>query len=382
MDMTRGTRGAYRKEDRVALPPAIQTEIVEKAAAKHGNCQELAKHLDIPKSSVHYYRTARLTMPQSLLERMLDIAGDDDLRGRVVDHGITKDRTWANEYAVSIYREMCRERVRLPTREDLDKHDDLRRKAAAIISYVMAEGSVWLQKEKWGECAVNITFAEHETDLYGHFRGLCKDVFNYDIGPPQKPGNGAKAIRGFIYSRFVAEWLMSNNVHPGDKAEYPMHLPDWVMGSDDANTWICSIQPWFDGEGSVAIGNKNQATGFSVSQSVHTDLDFLVVPHSLGWRGTSRNLSGRTLRWVHLCDISAGDYIAAIFRSPALDDLAILLDRLGVPSRTILTSIYLKDDGFWSANWEMILRKRTLTRLLDLDLVRQDRKAMRLLRGR
>jgi hypothetical protein len=380
--MTRGTRGAYRKEDRVALPPALQEEIVEKAAAKYGNCQELAKHLEIPKSSVHYYRVGRLTMPESLLKRMLDIAGDDGLRARVDDRGITKDRTWANEYAVSIYREICREKVRLPTRDELQKNDDLRRKAATIISYMMAEGSVWLQKKKWGECAANITFAEHETDLYEHFRDLCNDVFDYDIGTPQKPGNGAKAIRGFIYSRFVAEWLMSNNVHPGDKAEYPMHIPDWVMECEDEDSWIRSIQPWFDGEGSVIIGANNQATGFSVSQSVHTDLDLLVVPHTLGWRGASRNVPAGTLRWVHLCGISVGDYITAIFRSPALDDLAILLNRLGIASRTTLTSIYLKDDGFWSANWEVILRKPTLKRLLSLGLVRQERKVMRIVKGR
>ncbi len=380
--MTRGTRGAYRKEDRVALPPALQKEIVEKAAAKYGNCQELARHLEIPKSSVHYYRIGRLTMPESLLKRMLDIAGDDGLRTRVDDRGITKDRTWANEYAVSVYREMCRDRVRLPTREELEDNDGLRRKAAAIISYVMAEGSIWLQKEKWGECAVNITFAEHETDLYQHFRGLCRDVFDYDIGPPQKPGNRAKAIRGFIYSRFVAEWLIASGVHPGDKAEYPTHLPNWIMSCEDRGTWIASLQPWFDGEGTVKIGVRSRAIGFSVSQAVHTDLDFHVIPHSLHWRGTLRSVAMGQLKWVPVHGIHVKDYVAALFRSPALDDVADLLGRLDIRARRSLTKMYLKDDGFWSANWEVALGSATLVRLIDLGLVRQQEKVKRIIRGR
>jgi hypothetical protein len=222
---TRGTRGAYRREDRIALPQELQKELIEKAAAKYGNCQELAKHLNIPKSSVHYYRIGRLTIPISILNQMLQIAGDKSLEERIADRGIAKDRTWANEYAISVFREMCRDRLRLPTKDELGKDDELRRKAATIVSYVLAEGSVWLQKEKWGECAVNITFANHETDLYDHFRSLCRDVFFYEIGPPQKPGNGAAAIRGFIYSRFVAEWLIENGVLPGYKSARELHLP-------------------------------------------------------------------------------------------------------------------------------------------------------------
>ena len=50
----RGTRGAYRKEDRVKLPLELQRELVEKAAARVGNCQVLAGNLDLPKSSIHY----------------------------------------------------------------------------------------------------------------------------------------------------------------------------------------------------------------------------------------------------------------------------------------------------------------------------------------
>lgn len=118
------------------LPPELQNELVEKAAAKFGNCQELARHLNIPKSSVHYYRIGRLTMPMSVLEQMLRIANDEGLRGRIESRGITKDRSWATEYAQDVFREMCREKVRLPTKEELNGNDELRRKAAAIISYV------------------------------------------------------------------------------------------------------------------------------------------------------------------------------------------------------------------------------------------------------
>lgn len=124
------------------LPPELQKELVEKAAAKYGNCQELAKHLNIPKSSVHYYRIGRLTMPLSVLEQMMEIVNDDGLRDRIEARGVTKDRSWATEYAQDIFREMCREKVRLPTKEELAENDDLRRKAAAIVSYVLAEGSI------------------------------------------------------------------------------------------------------------------------------------------------------------------------------------------------------------------------------------------------
>lgn len=92
----RGTRGAYRKEDRVALPQELQRELVHKAAATCGNCQELAKRLDIPKSSVHYYLVGRLTMPVSVLKMMLELACDKELEERIRDRGIAKNMTWAN----------------------------------------------------------------------------------------------------------------------------------------------------------------------------------------------------------------------------------------------------------------------------------------------
>ncbi|MBU1914385.1 MAG: hypothetical protein KJ563_04235, partial [Candidatus Thermoplasmatota archaeon] len=248
----RGTRGAYRKEDRVSLPPGLQKELVEKAAARYGNCQELAKRLDIPKSSVHYYLVGRLTMPVSVLEKMLAIADDKGLEEQIGEHGTTKDRLWAIEHAKSVFIDMCKERVRLPSREDLRLNDDLRRRTAALVSYVLAEGSVWILKEKWGEHAVNITFAEHETDLYRHFRSLCREVFRYDIGPAQRPGNNARAIRGFIYSRYVAETLVNLGVPVGDKASVESHMPDWVMESTDRATWVAALQPICDGEGCVS----------------------------------------------------------------------------------------------------------------------------------
>lgn len=375
--MTRGTRGAYRKEDRVALPSELQKEIVEKAATKYGNCQELAKHLEIPKSSVHYYRVGRLTMPESILRRMLDIAGDDKLRARVEDRGITKDRTWANEYAVSIYREMCREKVRLPTRDELEKNDDLRRKAAAIISYMMAEGSVWLQKEKWGECAANITFAEHETDLYGHFRGLCKDVFNYDIGPPQKPGNGARAIRGFIYSRFIAEWLIENRVLPGEKSARDLHFPEWMGKSTDRLTLISALQPWCDGEGTAYRVSGPSSTAFSLVQSRHTGIEAAAVPKTyLGRDGITvsrKNLQRLEGRGVHLLS-----HLRKDCRSDILDEVVSIAARLDLRPVMDVLNMKLKNDGLWSCIWVVWFNRVDTLRMINSGIIIQKRKTEKL----
>ena len=372
---TRGTRGAYRKEDRIALPPELQKELVEKAAAKYGNCQELARQLNIPKSSVHYYRIGRLTIPVSILNQMLQIAGDKSLEERIAGRGITKDRTWANEYAISVFREICRDRLRLPTRDELEKDAELRRKAAAIISYVLAEGSVWLQKEKWGECAVNITFAAHETDLYDHFRSLCRDVFLYEIGPPQKPGNGAAAIRGFIYSRFVAEWLIENGVLPGNKSARELHLPAWVMSSNDRLTWIAALQPWCDGEGCASgmysTGNKS----FSIAQSRHTGLDLGILPSPPSERNP-RRISKGILRDSTIFGVSVHDYCASSSRSEILDDVRILFTRLEMAPRCGVSRLALKDDGFWSCIWELRFRSHDARKLVGLGLVTQERKRL------
>lgn len=371
---TRGTRGAYRKEDRIALPPELQKELVEKAAAKYGNCQELAKHLNIPKSSVHYYRIGRLTMPLSVLENMLTVADDRNLEERVRGLGITKDRLWAIEHAKSVYIDMCKERVRLPTRDDLRLNDDLRRRAAAIVSYLLAEGSVWMQKEKWGEYAANITLAEHETDLYRHFRLLCRDVFRYDVGPAQRPGNDAKAIRGFIYSRFVAEWLIEFGVPAGDKASMESHLPDWVMDSTDRATWVAALQPICDGEGCVSISLKQGLRGFSIVQSRHTDLDLSEPPKKTGSRSNARNLPIYELQNRLVFGIPVLDYCSMTARSGLLDDSAVLFRRLGLHPRLKIASLYLKDDGYWSCNWIAAFPRADLRRILEEGLVTQDLK--------
>jgi len=371
--MTRGTRGAYRKEDRVALPANLQKELVEKAAAKYGNCQELAKHLDIPKSSVHYYRTGRLTMPISVLERLLETAGDEGLIRRVSERGITKDRSWATEYAQDVFREMCREKVRLPTKEELVQNDDLRRKAARIVSYVLAEGSVWLQKEKFGEHAANITFSSEEGDLYRHFRGLCRDLFNYDIGPPQKPGNDARAIRGFIYSRFIAEWLVENGVTPGEKAETGPRLPKWVMESTDIETWISALQPLFDGEGCARVSLTGFG-GFVVGQSRHSMIDFDGLPRDRESPRHGRTLSTGALKNRFLYGVRADDFFSMSCRSELLDDAFFLSKRLGLNPRMKLSSVYLKDDGFWSCAWTMSLPRSDSQQLLAHNLVTQELK--------
>jgi hypothetical protein len=372
---TRGTRGAYRREDRIALPQELQKELIEKAAAKYGNCQELAKHLNIPKSSVHYYRIGRLTIPISILNQMLQIAGDKSLEERIADRGIAKDRTWANEYAISVFREMCRDRLRLPTKDELGKDDELRRKAATIVSYVLAEGSVWLQKEKWGECAVNITFANHETDLYDHFRSLCRDVFFYEIGPPQKPGNGAAAIRGFIYSRFVAEWLIENGVLPGYKSARELHLPAWVMSSNDKLTWIAALQPWCDGEGSARGMHSTRNKSFMIAQSRHTGLDLGILP-SPPTEKDPRSMSKGTLRDTTVFGVSVHDYCALSSRSEILDDVRVLFTRLEMAPSCKISRLALKDDGFWSCIWELRFRSCDARRLVGLGLVIQERKRL------
>jgi len=372
----RGTRGAYRKEDRIRLPIELQKELVEKAAARYGNCQELAKALDIPKSSVHYYLVGRLTLPKSLLERTLEIAEDDDLATRVAKSGVALDRLWSIEHAHGVFRDMCREKLKLPTRSELEQDQELRRKAAAIISYVIAEGSVWMSKEVCGEHAVNITFAEHETDLYAHFRGLCLDVFDYDIGPPQFPGNGAKAIRGFIYSRFVAEWLIENGVPAGEKASKAIMFPSWISQVKDEETWEAAIQPFCDGEGTV--GGNSRTPSFRISQSRHTDLDFVSLPHDLHWRGTSRTLPSGALRNMRVFEIPVLDYCTYVCRSEILDDVNALLLRIGFRTSTKITSMYLKDNGFWSCTWEILFPSSQAHMLLELGLVRQSRKRARL----
>ncbi|MBU0684392.1 MAG: hypothetical protein ABIE25_05810 [Thermoplasmatota archaeon] len=370
----RGTRGAYRKEDRVSLPPGLQKELVEKAAARYGNCQELAKRLDIPKSSVHYYLVGRLTMPVSVLEKMLAIADDKGLEEQIGEHGTTKDRLWAIEHAKSVFIDMCKERVRLPSREDLRLNDDLRRRTAALVSYVLAEGSVWILKEKWGEHAVNITFAEHETDLYRHFRSLCREVFRYDIGPAQRPGNNARAIRGFIYSRYVAETLVNLGVPVGDKASVESHMPDWVMESTDRATWVAALQPICDGEGCVSISSKQGLHGFSIAQSRHSDLDLWVLPRQVESKMTAKTLSLGVLQNRQIFGIPALDYCRLTARSGLLDDSAVLLRRLGLHPRVGLRSLYLKDDGFWSCNWGISFPKADIRSILEERLVTQDLK--------
>jgi hypothetical protein len=370
----RGTRGAYRKEDRIKLPSELQKELVEKAAARYGNCQELAKALDIPKSSVHYYLIGRLTLPKSLLERMLEIAHDDDLAARVTNSSVAMDRMWSIEYAKGIYRDMCKEKLRLPTRGELEQDHELRRKAAAIVSYVLAEGSVWMNKEVWGEHAVNITFAEHEKDLYGHFRALCNEVFRYDIGPPQKPGNGAKAIRGFIYSRFVAEWLIQQGVPVGDKAETGSNLPDWVMESNDLLTWTSALQPLCDGEGCVSVSPKGIFREFTLAQSRHTDLDLDPLPMRRESVTNSRTLYLAYLRSSVVFGMPVLDYCSVLARSGLMDDAMILFKRLGFRPKFGMVSMYLKGDGLWSCKWQISISRKDRRKLLEYRLVRQDLK--------
>ncbi len=367
----RGTRGAYRKEERVQLPEALQKRMVEAAAFRFGTLERLAKELEIPKSSVHYYRTGRLTLPASVMERMLELAADGELEEEVRGAAKAKDRTWANSYAASVHREMRRERLRLPTVDELEKDDELRRKAAAIVSYVMAEGSIWIKRNRFDAGMVNITFADHETDLYEHFRSLCKDVFLYDIGPPQRPGNGARAIRGFICSRFVADWLVEQGVPQGEKSACDMRLPGWILQSRDTETLVAALQPWCDGEGTVTGCSRSH--GFILCQSRHTAL-------------TDNDIQGATVsgfpmniyRWALKCarigSLSAIDYCGTNFRSTVVDDISRLCSQLELSPRTFITRLTMKSDGRWSCIWALFFGKDDARRLYNIGAITQSRK--------
>jgi hypothetical protein len=312
---------------------------------------------------------------------MLEIAGDEDLTNKVRDAGKQIDRTWANAYAMSFRVEEFKQRVRLPTREELENDDELRRKAAAIVSYVMAEGSVWMMKDKWEEYAANITFADHEMDLYEHFRTLCREVFLYDIGPAQDPGNGAAAIRGFIYSRYVAEWLIANGVKPGEKSAFEIHLPRWVMGSRDSKTWISALQPWCDGEGSVLGSNERGRPSFSLVQSRHTDLDAKALPASLASDGDRVVTKGVLAKLIPL-GIDVLSHCNASNRSEVLEDVRGLFVRLGMNPILGVNHLYLKDDGFWSCIWELRFGVEQTEKLLSLGLIIGERKKKKAMRAR
>ncbi len=374
----RGSRGAYRREERAELPKELQRRLVEAAAARFGTVERLAKELELPKSSVHYYRTGRLTLPVSVMERMLELAGDEEFDEQVRGAARTKDRTWANSYAAGVHREMCRERLRLPTREELERDDALRRKAAAIVSYVMAEGSIWIKHNRFDAGMVNITFADHETDLYEHFRSLCRHVFEYDIGPPQRPGNGARAIRGFICSRFIAEWLVGNSVPPGEKSATRVNLPEWVLSSKDRLTLTSAIQPWFDGEGHATGANRPT---FVVGQSRHTDLDMFALPRDPRGRGSGRFMTIGTLSRTDVFSVPALCYCRATCRSEVLDQVSRLVTRLGMSNRTRLAGLRLNDSGFWSAAWILTLSGEDVMKAVDLGLITQKEKLERLRRG-
>ncbi len=362
------TRGAYRKEERAELPQGLQRKMVDCAAAKYGTTEKLAKALEIPKSSAHYYRSGRLTIPVSIMDRMLAIAADPELEEEVRNAAIIKDRTWANSYAANINREMCKKRLRLPTVEELQSNDELRRKAAAIVSYVMAEGSIWIRDDKDGEGTVNITFADHETDLYEHFRSLCKDVFDYDIGSPQLPGNGARAIRGFIYSRFVADWLMANGVVDGEKSAKEMHIPDWVMNSSDSCTIIAALQPWCDGEGTV-IANRS----LQMAQSVHTAFTSSDLPRELGHprhgyilRSELAEISYQGSTVLQHCETNS--------RCAIFEDLQMISSVLGLKPQLRIGRIVIKNDDCWSCIWSLTYGSRDSMILVQSGALRQWRK--------
>ncbi len=232
-----------------------------------------------------------------------------------------------------------------------------------------------MAKGKWGEYAANITFSDEETGLYNHFRALCREVFQYEMGPPQKPGNEARAIRGFIYSRFVAEWLIENGVPPGDKAAIGPRLPEWVMNAGDEGTWVAALQPLCDGEGSASGGS------FSVSQSRHTDLDLSLLPQDNRTKRFGRAIGLNWLAKQTVFGIPAIDYCRMTARSELLDDAFALLRRLKLSPKIGITSMFLKDNGFWSANWAIRLSTFDAREILRLGLVTDERKRHRLKMG-
>ncbi len=212
-------------------------------------------------------------------------------------------------------------------------------------------------------------------------RSLCRDVFKYDIGPPQPPGNGAKAISGFIYSRFVAEWLVENGVPEGEKSAKPVHLPGWVVGSDDRMTLCAAVQPWFDGEGSVTESCNSDWHAISMSQSRHTDLDFNSLPRHLCSRGAGRVLSIGTARGTEVYGIPVTAYCGMASRSEIFDDVAGMLRRLGYRPRMRMSCLRLNDSGFWSCIWQITISAVETRRLVSDGIVTQQRKREAIIRN-
>jgi len=151
-----------------------------------------------------------------------------------------------------------------------------------------------------------------------------------------------------------------------------------VMESEDEKTMVGAIQPFFDGEGHVCLSKDSRRASVIVVQARHTDLDFMVLPRRLGWRGRARTLPSGLLAHSQVYGTDTIAFSSMLYRSEVLDDARTLLRRVGFGPRLRLSSMYLKDDGLWSAHWALSIGTRESLKLADAGILTQSHKVARL----
>jgi hypothetical protein len=163
-------------------------------------------------------------------------------------------------------------------------------------------------------------------------------------------------------------------VLPGDKSDRDLHLPKWIIESEDPATWISALQPWCDGEGHVIKGATGVPQGFSMLQARHTDLDYEEVSSMLTCKDHRRTIAAGHLRGHVVHGIPVLQYCGALYRSEILMDVAKLFRKLGFHPRTEVARLFLKNDGLWSCHWSLKIPSHEVTRMATMGIIIQDQK--------
>jgi hypothetical protein len=153
------------------------------------------------------------------------------------------------------------------------------------------------------------------------------------------------------------------------------------MKSNDEKTLIAALQPWCDGEGSVASSPIGTPIGFSIAQSRHTDLDVTQVPSKL-IHAADKGIGNKQMAQITVFGIRVQEYLSAICRSEILGDLRTLFGRLGMSPTMRISRLRLKEDGFWSCIWSLRFGSRDTREIMKHNLVRQEKKRRALERKR
>lgn len=345
------------REARIVLVSEGACQLVKEAAIVSGSYSALARQFSISKTTLLRYRDARITLPESVYNRLSQMTGIHALvreirpanwgqsKGGRISGGKSSDSLKARSVAAVKARLLKLEKLHESVGELVEALIKERTmELAEFVGRMLGDGNLPENRKpryRAGEIENHLRMAE-----------LVEKLFSYRPQPNSYEGNCYTTNM----RRITGEVLVRLGIPPGKKVVSNPHFSRFIFNTNE--TMIATLKGFFDDEAYVNERNNEFRVGITVEIRDPSLKDFVRF-----------EAESRGKKYLSFGEVKSIGIAAKLPRSNILDDVSSMLYRLGFSHRLFPDSVVLNKNSV-SVSWRLYFYgEENLRRLIELGLV-------------